>query len=149
MIINSSTMGNCFSAVNKTELFKKQQLKAEYYNKKVSINKLGTFKPHSVYSGDTIKITDDNLVKGLNSMCNYNIHISIADKPLRLILSYLNNSNELQSMVKGDTFHIYKITYKKIKTIEEINQYDIYNAIQDYIYINNEEPNNTNTIIAT
>jgi len=135
-------MGNCFNG-NKTDLFKKQQLKAEYYNKKVSINKLGTYKPHSVYTDD------NNIVKGLNSMCNYNIHIAIADKPLRLILSYLNNSNDPQTMIKGDTFHIYKITYKKIKTIEEINQYDIYNAIQDYIYINNEEPINTNIIIAT
>ncbi len=139
-------MGNCFTS-NKTDLFKKQQLKAEYNNKKVSINKLGTYKPHSVYTGDCIN--NDNLIKGLNSMCNYNIHISIADKPTRLILSYLNNLNDSQTLIKGDTFHIYKITYKKIKTIEEINQYDIYNAIQDYIYVNNEEPNNPNTIIAT
>ena len=84
---NHITMGNCFNN-NKTDLFKKQQLKAEYYNKKVSINKLGTYKPHSVYTDD------NNIVKGLNSMCNYNIHIAIADKPLRLILSYLNNSND-------------------------------------------------------
>ena len=81
-------------------------------------------------------------------MCNHNIHISIAENPLRLILSYLNYSNKDNSLIKGDTFHIYIIQYKLIKTIEEITQYDIYNAIQNYIFIHKEEPNN-NLMVAT
>ena len=123
-------------------------MKNEYYNNKVSINKLGSYKPHSVYTGTNINISDTNIIKGLNSMCNYDIHIAIADKPLRIILSYLNYSNEVNSLIKGDTFHIYNINYKKIKTIEDINQYDIYNSIQDYIYNYKEKPNNTNIIVA-
>ncbi len=41
-------------------------------------------------------------------MCNYDIHISIAENPLRLILSYLSYSNDNKSLIKSDTFHIYK-----------------------------------------
>lgn len=140
-------MGSCFSS-NKNDIFKKKQLKDEYNNKKVHINKIGIYNPNSVYKGNLIIFDDNSIIKGLNSMCKYNIHISIADKPLRLILTYLNYCNEKQGLIKGDTFHIYKINYKKIKTIDEITQYDIYNAIQDYIYIHNEEPNNTITVVA-
>lgn len=117
-------------------------MKLEYKNKKVSINKIGSYKPYSCYYSNSLTFDDSNIIKGLNSMCNQDIHISIAESPLRLILSYLNYSNGDNNLIKGDTFHIYIIQYKSIKTIEEITQYDIYNAIQDYIFIHNEEPNN-------
>ena len=142
-------MGNCCRKVDKFEKFKKEQLKLEYKNKKISINKIGSYKPHSCYYSNSLLFNDSNIIKGLNSMCNHNIHISIAENPLRLILSYLNYSNKDNSLIKGDTFHIYIIQYKLIKTIEEITQYDIYNAIQDYIFIHKEEPNNNNLMVAT
>jgi len=58
-----------------------------------------------------------------------------------LILSYINNKHE--KLLKGDTFHIFNITYKTINDINDINQYDIYNAIQDYIYLYKNIPDNT------
>ena len=80
-------------------------------------------------------------------MCNCDIHISIGTNPTRIILSYIDiidfNYN------KGQTFHIYKIEYKEINNINDINQYDIYNSIQDYIYINKQEPKNDYYLAAT
>ena len=76
-------------------------------------------------------------------MCD--IHIAISNSPPRLILSYINNKND--KLLKGDTFHIFNITYKIINDINDITQYDIYNAIQDYIYLYNTIPDNTNNLI--
>lgn len=116
------------------------QMKNEYNNVKVHISKLGSFTPHQVYYDSMC------ILNGLNSMCDLDIHISIGNNPTRLILSYVNiNSNNI---TKGQTFHIYKIIYKEIKGINEINQYDIYNAIQDYIYTNKQFPINDNYTIA-
>lgn len=136
-------MGNCF---NKSNKFLKKQMKDEYYNKKVNMNTIGNYKPYQVFIGEEIKINETIL--GLNSLCNCNIHISIGNNPTRLILSYVNII-ENNIYKKGQTFHIYKIEYKKISKIEEITQYDIYNAIQDYIYKNKQIPKNDNIIIAT
>lgn len=135
-------MGNCFGKSNQ---FQKNQLKNEYYNKKKNMSILGNYKPYQVFIGDEIKI--NKTILGLNSLCECDIHISIGTSPTRLIISYVDN---LQTYFnKGQTFHIYKITYKEISNIEEITQYDIYNAIQDYVYINKQFPKNDNLVAAT
>ena len=134
-------MGNCFQTSNK---FIKTQLKDEYYNKKVNMSVIGNYKPYQVFIGEDIRIT--KTILGLNSNCDCNIHISIANSPTRLIISYVDSN--VENYKKGQTFHIYKITYKELINIEEITQYDIYNAIQDYIFINKQYPMNNNTIVA-
>jgi len=136
-------MGNCFTTSNK---FLKKQMKDEYYNKRLNMSSIGNYKPHQVFIGDEIKLM--NSISGLNSLCGCNIHLSIANNPTRLILSYVDFFGT-DNYKKGQTFHIYKIEYKKISNIEEITQYDIYNAIQDYIYKNKQIPKNDNIIIAT
>jgi len=135
-------MGNCIQKSNK---FIKTQLKDEYYNKKVNISIIGNYKPYQVFIGEEIKIS--KTILGLNSNCDCDIHISIANNPTRLIISYVD-SYEFENYKKGQTFHIYKITYKELNNIEEITQYDIYNSIQDYIFINKQIPINNNTIVA-
>jgi hypothetical protein len=134
-------MGNCFQTSNK---FIKTQLKDEYYNKKVNMSVIGNYKPYQVFIGEDIRIT--KTILGLNSNCDCNIHISIANSPTRLIISYVDGN--IENYKKGQTFHIYKISYKELNNIEEITQYDIYNAIQDYIFINKQFPMNNNTIVA-
>ena len=134
-------MGNCFQTSNK---FIKTQSKDEYYNKKVNMSVIGNYKPYQVFIGEDIRIT--KTILGLNSNCDCNIHISIANSPTRLIISYVDSN--VENYKKGQTFHIYKITYKELINIEEITQYDIYNAIQDYIFINKQFPMNNNTIVA-
>jgi hypothetical protein len=135
-------MGNCFVKSNK---FLKEQMNDEYYNKKVNMNIIGNYKPYQVFIGDEIKIT--KTILGLNSLCDCNIHISIGNKPTRIILSYVENI-DFSNYKKGQTFHIYKIDYKELSNIEEITQYDIYNAIQDYIFVNKQNPKNENIITA-
>ncbi len=44
-------------------------------------------------------------------MSNCDIHLSMGTNPTRIILSY----------VKGQTFHIYKIDYKEVISIDDIN----------------------------
>lgn len=134
-------MGNCFQTSNK---FIKTQSKDEYYNKKVNMSVIGNYKPYQVFIGDEIKIS--KTILGLNSNCDCNIHISIANSPTRLIISYVDGN--IENYKKGQTFHIYKITYKELINIEEITQYDIYNAIQDYIFINKQFPKNDNMFVA-
>jgi len=116
------------------------QMKDEYNEIKLHISKLGCFTPHQVYYDDML------IINGLNSMCDLDIHISIGSNPTRIILSYVNNNKSI--ITKGQTFHIYKIIYKEIKMITDINQYDIYNAIQDYIYTHKQFPINDSYIIA-
>ena len=119
------------------------QMKDEYNEIKLHISKLGSFVPHQVYYDDMI------IINGLNSMCDLDIHISIGTNPTRIILSYVNNQDNTNPKInKGQTFHIYKIVYKDLKLITDINQYDIYNAIQDYIYIHKQFPINDSYIIA-
>lgn len=132
-------MGSCFSTKNKFEVTQKRD---EYKNRKVNMSKIGKYKPRQVFVGDEIQL---NAIHGLNSMCDCDIHISIGTNPMRIILSYVDYKN---SYIKGQTFHIYKIDYKDIITIDDINQYDIYNSIQDYIYINKQEPKNDNYSVA-
>ena len=134
-------MGNCFQTSNK---FIKTQSKDEYYNKKVNMSVIGNYKPYQVFIGEDIKIS--KTILGLNSNCDCNIHISIANSPTRLIISYVDGN--VENYKKGQTFHIYKITYKELINIEEITQYDIYNAIQDYIFVNKQYPMNNNIIVA-
>ena len=136
-------MGNCFTKNNK---FLKEQMKYEYYNRKVNMSAIGNYKPYQTFIGEELKIT--KTILGLNSLCECDIHISIGNNPTRLILSYVDII-EFNNYKKGHTFHIYKIEYKKISNAEEITQYDIYNAIQDYIYKNKQNPKNDNIIIAT
>ena len=136
-------MGNCFIKKNK---FSKKQMKDEYYNRKVNMSIIGNYKPYQVFIGEEVKI--NNTILGMNSQCKCDIHISIGNNPTRLILSYVD-MNEINIYKKGQTFHIYKIEYKQITNVEEITQYDIYNAIQDYIYKNKQIPINDNLIIAT
>lgn len=136
-------MGNCFTKNNK---FLKEQMKDEYYNRKVNMSIIGNYKPYQVFIGEDNKIIES--IQGLNALCNCNIHISVGNNPTRLILSYVDMI-ENNNYRKGQTFHIYKIEYKKLSKIDEITQYDIYNAIQDYIYKNKQIPKNDNIIIAT
>lgn len=132
-------MGNCFSSKNKFELSQKRD---EYKNRKVNMTVLGKYKPKQVFIGDEFTLIP---ISGLNSMANCDIHLSIGTNPTRIILSYVDYKN---SYVKGQTFHIYKIDYKEVISIDDINQYDVYNSIQDYIYINNQEPKNDNYSVA-
>ena len=78
-----------------------------------------------------IKIKKCEILNNLNSIRNCEIYISITNTPCRIILSYIE-----KSAIKGNPFHIYKITYKKIN-----------NSIQDYIYKYNQEPKNDNIVI--
>lgn len=132
-------MGCCLSVKNKFEL---QQKRDEYKNRKVNMAIIGKYRPKQVFIGDEMKL---NAIQGLNSMCDCDIHISIGTNPMRIILSYVDYND---TYIKGQTFHIYKIGYKDIISIDEINQYDIYNSIQDYIYINKQEPKNDNYSVA-
>lgn len=129
MSFNQNLMGNCF--LKKRNSFVKRQLKEEYNYKKVNIYDIGNYKPYQVFIGEDNII--NNTILGLNSLCDCNIHISIGNNPNRIILSYVDIINNK----KAETFHIYKVEYKKIATVEDITQYDIYNSIQDYIYKNN------------
>ena len=137
-------MGNKCVKQNK---FQRQQKKDEFYNRKINIQKIGNHKPHQVFFGeDLLILSEKNIVKGLNSLCESDIHICIASNPTRIILSYIDN-DVIHQYKKGNTFHIYKILYKSVTTIEDITQYDIYNAIQDYVYVNKQEPKHENIII--
>ena len=80
-------MGNCFTKNNK---FLKEQMKDEYYNRKFNMSSIGNYRPYQVFIGDELKISETIL--GMNSLCNTNIHISVGNNPLRLIL-FLNDSN--------------------------------------------------------
>jgi len=122
------------------------QINDEYKKRKAHISTLGNFQPKQVFYGEEYNLNNFN-INGLNSMCECDIHISIGNNPTRLILSYVDikkNIGENYNYIKDQTFHIYKINYKELKTTADINQYDIYNAIQDYVYINNQMPKNDN-----
>ena len=136
MSLNLELMGNC--CFKNRNIFVKNQLKDEYYNKKVNIYNIGNYKPYQVFIGDDNNI--NKTILGLNSLCDCNIHISIGNNPTRLILSYVDI--DINTYKKGQTFHIYKIDYKQINDINDITQYDIYNSIQDYIYNNKQYPKN-------
>ena len=123
-------------------------MKEEYKKNKMNMSYIGNNPPKNVYQGYTLDIENNNIISGLNSMCLCDIHIAITHKPSLLILSYINIDRTGKSK-KGDTFHIYNINYKTIETINDINQYDIYNAIQDYIFIYKNIPNNDSLIIAS
>lgn len=131
-------MGNCFGKSNK---FVKKQMKDEYYKKKVNMSILGDYKPKPVFIGEDMK-----QISSLNSMCDEKIHLEIGNNPTRLVISYVE---ECEGFKKGQTFHIYKITYKDLTKTDEITQFDIYNAIQDYIYINKHYPKKDDSIVAT
>jgi len=133
-------MGCFYSKDNKILLlrFIKKQKKEEYQNKRKNIYDIGNHKPYSVYytsGNNNIKLD------GLCSLCENNIHISIGNNPNRLILSLLNK-DENENIIKDSAFHIFKFTYEKIENIEQITQYHIYTAIQDYLI------NDKNIIVA-
>ena len=125
------------------------QHKDEYYKKKKNMSFIGNNKPKSVYQGYLNELKPSDIINGLNSLCLCDIHIAITTTPSRLILSYINISNitAKEKLLKEDTFHIFNITYKTINDINDITQYDIYNAIQDYIYLYNTIPDNTGQLI--
>jgi hypothetical protein len=125
--------------------FINKQHKDEYNKNKKNMAFIGINKPKSVYQGYSNELKNTDIILGLNSLCLCDIHIAISNSPSRLILSYINNKND--KLLKSDTFHIFNITYKTINDINDITQYDIYNAIQDYIYLYNTIPNNTNNLI--
>jgi len=136
----------CLYSKNK---FIDYQIKDEYKKRKVHISKIGNYKPHQVFYGNET-VLNNSYINGVNSMCECDIHISIGNNPTRIILSYvdINSKTNIIEFIKGQTFHIYKITYKEINSIEDINQYDIYNSIQDYIYINKQIPKNDSYTVA-
>jgi hypothetical protein len=141
----------CLRWSNKKDLFAvfaNIQIKHEYKKTKMNMSLIGNHKPRSVYYGYSNDIDEKDVIKGLNSLCKSEIHVAISLNPTRLILSYVN-INKDGKIIKGDTFHIFNITYKQIKEVVEITQYDIYNAIQDYIYIYKIEPSNDNIIVST
>jgi len=136
----------CLYSKNK---FIENQIRDEYKKRKTHISTIGNYKPYQVFYGNENNL-NDSYINGLNSMCNCDIHISLGSNPTRIIISYvdINTKMNITEYVKGQTFHIYKIMYKEINSIDNINQYDIYNAIQDYIYINGEIPKNDNYSVA-
>lgn len=115
-----------------------KQKKEEYQNKKIHISTIGNHKPMLVYYGNKHIFNSDDIILGLNSLCQNEIHIAIGFDPTRLILSHITINDNIR--YKDECFHIIKITYKKIENINDITQYDIYNAIQEYIYLNKKEP---------
>ena len=129
-------------------IFSNNQLKDEYKKKKKNLSLIGNYKPKSVYYGYSNEINSTDVINGLNSLCMTEIHVAISNNPTRLILSYVNINRD-GKVIKGDTFHIFNITYKPIKEVSEITQYDIYNAIQDYIFIYKTEPLNDIIIVST
>jgi hypothetical protein len=139
----SSSLFSCFK-INSLSKFIGKQYKDEYHKKKKNMSFIGNNKPKSVYQGYLNELKETDIILGLNSLCLCDIHIAISNSPPRLILSYINNTDKL---LKGDTFHIFNITYKTINDIYDITQYDIYNAIQDYIYLYETIPNNTGNLI--
>jgi hypothetical protein len=146
----SSSLLCCFR-FNSLSKFINKQHKDEYYKKKKNMSFIGNNKPKSVYHGYSNELKINDIIYGLNSLCLCDIHIAISNTPPRLILSYINidynNDDKKEKLMKGDTFHIFNITYKTITDINDITQYDIYNAIQDYIYLYETIPNNTGNII--
>jgi hypothetical protein len=128
--------------------FINKQHKDEYNKNKKNMAFIGINKPKSVYQGYSNELKNTDIILGLNSLCLCDIHIAITLKPSRLILSYIN-IDSFGKTKRGDTFHIYNINYKTIETINDITQYDIYNAIQDYIYIYKNIPNNCDCVIAS
>ena len=129
----------CYNKKNILTIFINKQKKDEYKNNRMNMSYIGNNPPKNVYQGYTLEINNDDIISGLNSLCLCDIHIAITLNPCRLILSYINGTEKLK---KGDTFHIYNINYKVINTIHDITQYDIYNAIQDYIFIYKIIPTN-------
>jgi hypothetical protein len=125
--------------------FINKQHKDEYNKNKKNMAFIGINAPKSVYQGYSNELKNTDIILGLNSLCLCDIHIAISNSPPRVILSYINNKND--KLLKGDTFHIFNITYKTINDINDITQYDIYNAIQDYIYLYKTIPDNTNNLI--
>jgi hypothetical protein len=53
-------MGNCFCKNKKhiLILFRKKQIKEEFNKTRISIDKIGNYTPHSVYSGSSILLND-------------------------------------------------------------------------------------------
>ena len=131
----------CYNKSNIFTKFIKKQSKDEFKNKKRNMSFIGNNPPKNVYQGYNLEITHNDIINGLNSLCLCDIHIAITLNPSRLILSYVNGTEKLK---RGDTFHIYNINYKVINNIHDITQYDIYNAIQDYIFIYKIIPTNDN-----
>ncbi len=135
-----SSLCCCFKSNSSIKFINKQH-KDEYKKNKKNMAFIGINKPKSVYQGYSNELKNTDIILGLNSLCLCDIHIAISNSPPRLILSYINNKHE--KLLKGDTFHIFNITYKTINDINDITQYDIYNAIQDYIYLYKNIPDNT------
>ena len=128
----------CFAIKNNMLVSINKQKKEEYNNKKIHISIIGNYKPMCIYHGNKNTFNANDIINGLNSLCQNEIHISIGFNPNRLILSHIASSEN--NKYKDECFHIMKITHKKIETTNDITQYDIYNAIQEYIYINKKEP---------
>ena len=129
----------CFINNKKIDIINiKKQKKDEFKNLKTHISTIGNYKPMSVYHGIKESFNSNDIILGLNSLCQNEIHISIGFNPNRLILSHITTIEGIK--YKDECFHIMKITHKKIENINDITQYDIYNAIQEYIYINKKEP---------
>lgn len=136
----------CFPKKNIFDIFTNKQRKYEYKKIKANMSYIGNNQPKSVYKGYSNDIAITDIINGLNSLCLCEIHIAYSNTPNRIILSYVDIINDGR-IVKGDTFHIYNIKYKEINNICDITQYDIYNAIQDYIYIYKRIPSNEKIII--
>jgi hypothetical protein len=129
----------CFYQKNINLILINKQKKEEYKNIKTHISIIGNHKPMSVYHGNKNIFNSDDIILGLNSLCQNEIHISIGFNPNRLILSHIAINNE-NIKYKDECFHIMKFENKNINNIYDITQYDIYNAIQEYIFINKKEP---------
>ena len=140
----SSLLCCCFR-IKSSSKFTITQHKDEYKKKKQNMAFIGNNKPKSVYYGYLNELKNSDIILGLNSLCLCDIHIAISNSPPRLILSYINFDN--QKLLKSDTFHIFNINYNVINDINDITQYDIYNAIQDYIYLYKTIPDNSTNLI--
>ena len=132
----------CFLIKDKLKKFINRQKYEEYKNKRKNMYDIGNYKPHSVYYNHT----ENELVKidGLCSLCESDIHISIGKSPNRIILSYIITEELTKNIKKDVSFHIYKFLYETIEDINDITQYHIYTAIQDYLLNNKNQ-----SIVAT
>jgi len=116
----------------------KKQKKDEYNNKKIHISILGNYIPMPVYFGNKHIFTNEDILVGLNSLCINEIHISIGFNPNRLILSHIRNIED--NKYKDECFYIMTFDNKEVNNVVNVTQYDIYNAIQEYVLLNKKQP---------
>ena len=119
---------------------------SNYADDKASKLNIGVYKDLDELNNDEIPQIADDYIEEILSL-KYDDKL-VDKKDLEETTNPSTSELKTITLDLGDNDHD-KIEYKKLSKIEEITQYDIYNAIQDYIYKNKQIPKNDNIIIAT